>query len=190
TATNHLMGLLVGPAVLVYVLYTDPKVLMSPRFLLSAVVVAAVGVSVWYFLYIRAHFYPAINEGEPTNWDALMAVLNREQYGKPPVTERQATLVAQIGMWIQYFTWQWGRDFTPGIQRGLAIIFRGIGLLGAWRQWKADRRSAVAMTSLMVTITLVLIFYLNFKYGFSEYPDRPQLAREVRERDYFFIASF
>jgi hypothetical protein len=63
-------------------------------------------------------------------------------------------------------------------------------LLGAWRQWKADKRSGLAMGALMLTLTLVLIFYLNFKYGFSQYLDRPQLAREVRERDYFFIASY
>jgi hypothetical protein len=190
TATNHLMGLLVGPAVLVYVLYTDHKVLTSPRFLISAVLVGAVGVSVWYFLYVRAHFYPAINEGEPTTWKALKDVLNREQYGKPPVTERQADLVAQLGMWIQYFTWQWGHDWAEGPRRALGVIFGSLGLLGAYRHWKADRRSAVAMTSLMATLTVLLIFYLNFKYGFSEYPDRPQLPREVRERDYFFIASY
>ena len=190
TATNHLMGLLVGPAVLVYVLYTDPKVLVNPRFLVAALVVGLIGVSVWVFLPIRAHFYPAINEGEPTTWDALKAVLNRDQYGKPPVTERQATFVAQFGMWLQYFSWQWGRDWSAAAQRALAGVFGSLGLLGAWRHWKADRRSAAAMTALMVTLTFVLIFYLNFKYGFSQYPDRTQLAREVRERDYFFIASY
>ncbi|HXQ27836.1 MAG TPA: DUF2723 domain-containing protein [Gemmatimonadales bacterium] len=190
TATNHLMGLLVGPAVLVYVLYTDPKVLLNPRFLVAALVVGLVGVSVWVFLPIRSHFYPAINEGEPTTWDALKAVLNREQYGKPPVTERQATYVAQLGMWLQYFSWQWGRDWSAAAQRALAGVFGALGLLGAWRHWKADRRSAAAMTALMVTLTFILIFYLNFKYGFSQYPDRTQLAREVRERDYFFIASY
>jgi hypothetical protein len=31
---------------------------------------------------------------------------------------------------------------------------------------------------------------MNFKYGFSQYPDQPSLPREVRERDYFFIGSF
>src|SRR5207253_10873698 len=49
---------------------------------------------------------------------------------------------------------------------------------------------SVAMTTLMATFTLVLIFYLNFKYGYSWAPDNAQLQREVRERDYFFIASF
>jgi hypothetical protein len=190
TATNHLMGLLVGPTVLIYVLYTDPKALLNPRFLIAALVVGAVGVSVWAFLPIRAHFYPAINEGEPTTWAALKAVLNREQYGKPSVMERQATPIAQIGMWLQYFSWQWGHDWEPGVRRGLAVIFGAIGLLGAWRHWKADRRSAIGMTALVGTLTLLLIFYLNFKYGYSQYPDRQQLAREVRERDYFFIASF
>src|SRR5213076_1918092 len=38
--------------------------------------------------------------------------------------------------------------------------------------------------------TLLLIFYLNFKYGYSQRPDLAQALHEVRERDYFFIASF
>src|SRR2546425_4894646 len=202
-ATTPLMGLLVVPAVLVYVLYTDPKILVNPRFLVAAVVVAAVGISVWLFLPIRAGFFPPINEGEPTNWAALKAVLNREQYGKPsgfdnpthaPGAGNPGHTVslswAQIMMWWQYFTWQWGHDWNEGLRRGLAVVFGSLGLLGAWRHWKADKRSALAITSLMFTFTLLLIFYLNFKYGFSQYLDKPQLAREVRERDYFYIASF
>ena len=31
---------------------------------------------------------------------------------------------------------------------------------------------------------------MNFKYGFSQYPDEASLSREVRERDYFFMGSF
>src|SRR6185312_14661212 len=92
-------------------------------------------------------------------------------------------------MWFQYFSWQWGRDFPRNIQYGLAVLFGAVGLLGAVRHWLADRRRAIAMTVLMATFTLLLIFYLNFKYGYSWDGDK-QLAREVRERDYFFIASF
>src|SRR5436853_6968200 len=69
-------------------------------------------------------------------------------------------------------------------------MFAFVGSLGAYRHWKADRRTAVAMTTLMATLTLLLIFYLNFKYGYSQRPDLPQPLHEVRERDYFFIASF
>ena len=46
------------------------------------------------------------------------------------------------------------------------------------------------MTVLVFTFTFALIFYLNFKYGFSLRTDMPVNAHEVRERDYFFICSF
>src|SRR5213076_1202057 len=159
-------------------------------FALAVLLVAAVGVSVYLFLPIRAAHFPAINEGEPTTSEALWDVLTRQQYGKPPVWQRQATPQAQIGMWIQYFTWQWGRDWATGIRGALAVVFAFVGSLGAYRRWKADRRTAIPMTALMPTLTLLLIFYLNFKYGYSQRSDLPQGLHEVRERDYFFIASF
>ncbi len=159
-------------------------------FALVMLAVGVVGVSLYSYLPIRAAHFPAINEGEPVTREALLSVLTREQYGKPPVTTRQATFVAQIGMWWEYFSWQWGHDFGAGARRGLAVLFFFIGGLGAWRHWVADRRSALAMMSLVGTLTLLLIFYLNFKYGYSQYLDRPSLEREVRERDYFYLGSF
>src|SRR2546427_255832 len=252
TSTNHMMGVLVGPAVVVLLFLplksqrpTDeagrnaewsqwgvfcsvfalivasglenvaPLIIAGVLFLLAlgyavvyarngdfavaVLLVAIVGVSVYLFLPIRAAHYPPINEGEPTTWKTLWEVLTRQQYGKPPVWERQASLGAQIGMWFQYFSWQWGRDWYDSTsklfglvvhwQRTLAVVFFGVGVLGAVRHWVADRRRAIAMTLLMATFTLFLIFYLNFKYGYSWQPEK-QLAREVRERDYFFIASF
>ena len=159
-------------------------------FAVAVLVVAVVGVSVYLFLPIRAAHFPPINEGEPTNWTALWDVLTRQQYGKPPVWQRQATLTAQVGMWIQYFSWQWGHDLSTQIRAGLAVLFGFIGCIGAYRHFKADFRTAIAMTSLVATFTVILIFYLNFKYGYSWELDNAQLAREVRERDYFFIASF
>ena len=243
TATNHMMGVLVGPVVLillfpplktqrppdlasrrvewsqfcvfaaVYAMIaalglerTEPLVLAALLFAaslfyavvyarnwdfaLAVLAVALIGLSVYLFLPIRAVHFPPINEGEPTTRQALWEVLTRQQYGKPPVWQRQATLVAQIFMWVQYFTWQWGRDLSAGLQHALAVVFGALGVLGAWRHWKADFRTAFAMTALVGTFTLLLIFYLNFKYGYSQMLDHPQLAREVRERDYFFIASF
>ena len=44
--------------------------------------------------------------------------------------------------------------------------------------------------ALLGTLSVGLVYYMNFKYGFSQYPDQPDLPREVRERDYFFIGSF
>src|SRR5213079_2980362 len=35
-----------------------------------------------------------------------------------------------------------------------------------------------------------LVFYLNFKYGYSLHGEQPLAAHEVRQRDYFFMVSF
>ena len=203
TATNHLMGVLAAPAVLAYVLATDPRALTRPRFLVAAALVAAVGTSVDLFMPIRAHFDPYLNEGEPTSWAALHAVLTREQFGKPSIFDNPMypagpdnpghTLVLygqQLLNYVQYFTWQFGHDWLGGAQRALAVLFATLGLAGARRHWRADRRAALAMTTLVVTLTVALVFYLNFRWGYSQVFPSPRLEHEVRERDYFFIASF
>lgn len=201
TATNQLMGLLVAPAVLVYVLLTDSRVLLRPRFWAAAVVVGVIGLSVNLFIPIRAALDPYLNQGDATNWPALRAVLNREQFAKPSVFDnpmydqgrenpgRSIILIGQqmLNYW-QYFTWQFGRDWSPLAQRLLAGLFLLVGLGGARRHWLADRRSAMAMTALVLTLSVALVFYLNFKWGYSQ--PYSGLEHEVRERDYFFIASF
>jgi hypothetical protein len=138
---------------------------------------------------MRAAQFPPINEGEPTTWQALWAVLTRQQYQKPPVWVRMADFPSQVLNYLQYFSWQFGKDLLPNIRNALATGFGLLGLGGAVVQWRKDRRAAAAMTALMITLTLVLIFYLNFRYGYSIHPGK-NLDREVRERDYFFIVSF
>jgi len=53
------------------------------------------------------------------------------------------------------------------MQRALAVLFGALGLLGARRHWRAERRAALATTTLMLTLTVALVFYLNFKWGYS-----------------------
>ncbi|MGH7606869.1 MAG: glycosyltransferase family 117 protein, partial [Gemmatimonadales bacterium] len=256
TATNHMMGVLVGPVVMV-LLYPPLKRVRSPveaerrlewsqfliftsvwslvfalglespgpiyaaglffmaallyaalaagnwAFALAALGVAAVGLSVYTFLPIRAAFFPAINEGEPTTWNALWSVLTREQYGKPSIFDNPMyppgegnpghTLVLywqQLRNYWLYVTWQFGHDWPERVRAVLAVVFTGIGGLGAWRHWRSDRRTALAMTLLVFTFTFALVFYLNFKWGYSMPFNAPGLQHEVRERDYFFICSF
>ena len=194
-------GVLLGFGILLLAtMLRDPAEFRRP-WLYLAIASVAVGVSLNYlFLRIRAGQFPPINEGEPTTWAALQSVLNRDQYGKPPLSQRMADPVAQFANYWQYVTWQFGRDWgdwvfkisntlTLSVRQLLAVAFTALGLLGGWRQWRTDRRGAVAMTAMIGTVTVVLIYYLNFRYGFSIYPDR-ELDREVRERDYFFVASF
>src|SRR5207247_7780085 len=46
------------------------------------------------------------------------------------------------------------------------------------------------MTTLLLTLPLALVFYLNSLWAFSQPYQVAGLEHEVRERDYFFIASF
>jgi hypothetical protein len=192
SSTNHLMGVLAAPAVAIYVLWTDWRVLTRWRVLLGVALAVVVGLSVNYlFLPIRAGQFPAINEGEPTGFfsQALLDFLGRAQYQKPPVTERQAAFSSQLLNYLQYFGWQFARDWGR-LARAFAVIFGALGLWGLWTLFRRDRRAGAAALAMFGTLTLALVWYLNFKYGFSIHPEETGLPREVRERDYFFLGSF
>ncbi len=201
SATNHLMGILVAPAVLVYIVMTDRRALLRPKLLAGAALVTIVGLSVNLFIPIRAALDPYLNQGDAWTWENLRAVLMREQFAKPPIFDnpmypagadnpgRSIVLIGQQYLnYLQYFGWQFGRDWPNVVQRLLTALFVVIGGLGARRHWLADRRSALAMGALMLTLIVALVFYLNFKWGYSQ--PYTGLDHEVRERDYFFIASF
>jgi hypothetical protein len=206
---NHMAGLLAVPAVVIAVTIRRPQTLLRWKLILLTVVAVFVGGSSFATQPIRAAHNPAINEGDPTacrdgiavgctfskgTYDAFMYNFNRGQYGKPPVTERMAPFSAQIGMWWLYFKWQWLRDVhneQPGLQGALAAVFLVLGLLGGWVHYRRDPRSFAFFGPLMLTLTLVLIYYLNFKYGNSQAPELGgTVDREVRDRDYFYLWSF
>ncbi len=177
------------PVVIGYALWRAPADFRRPLLWvgLGAVIV---GVSLNYlYLPIRAGQYPPINEGEPTSWSSLLSLLNREQYAKPSVFLRQADFGAQLANYWQYFTWQFARDWGK-VARIAAVVFAALGVGGLLNLVRRDRRAGLAAAAMFGTLTLALIFYLNFKYGYSMYPERGELLREVRERDYFFVGSF
>ncbi len=206
---NHPAGMLPGPAVGLAILFRAPKTLLKWKLILACVAAVILGLSPFATQPIRAAHFPAINEGEPTactteigvactfsgvTWDRFKYNFDRGQYGKPKLTERQAPITAQAGMWWLYFKWQWLRDAhqeSPGKQSALAVVFLGLGLIGGFVHYKRDQRSFLFFGPLIGTLTIGLIIYLNFKYGYSQEPELgDSVAREVRDRDYFFLWSF
>ena len=204
---NHMAGMLPFPAVALVVLLTRPRLLARWRLVAAAALAVGAGLTPFATQPIRAAFSPPINEGEPTacreglqlsctfskgTYDAFTYNFNRGQYGKPTLSERQAPLTAQVGMWWLYFKWQWVRDVhqtRPGLQGALAAVFFVLGLLGGWTHYRRDRRGFWYFGPLMFSMTLALIYYLNFRYGASQDPAL-DVPREVRDRDYFFLWSF
>jgi hypothetical protein len=205
---NHMAGMLAAPAVGLAVLIVRPRTVLRWKLLLACIGALILGITPFAMQPIRAAHFPALNEGEPTacrteltlsctfskgTWNAFEYNFNRGQYGKPELTERQAPFTAQVGMWWLYFKWQWLRDAHydhPFAQSLLAAMFLVLGLLGGYVHWQRDRRSFWYFGSLMFTMSFVLIYYLNFKYGASQDPELVGVAREVRDRDYFYLWSF
>ena len=205
---NHPAGFLVAPAVAVAVLARRPRTLLRWRLIGAAALALVLGLTPFALEPIRAAHHPALNEGEPTGCtttigfsctfsrttaERLMANINRDQYGKPDLAVRQAPFSAQLGMWWLYFRWQWLRDVhgaQPGLQAALALLFLGLGVAGGVVHWRHDRASFWFFGPLVLTVTLVLVYYMNFKYGASQDPGLAGVEREVRDRDYFYLWSY
>jgi hypothetical protein len=212
-STNHLMSVLPLPALLVFVALVSPAALVDRRIWSRGILLVALGLSFNFFLPVRAAQDPVIAEGDPTcegfgealvavytnghrGCPALGEVLTRFQYRKPPLSDRQAPLGDQLLNYFQYFDWQWARGLEPdpvpgGSRLPVTLLFLLLGFWGLRMVWKGDRRAFYYLSTLAVTVTFGLVFYLNFKYGYSLAPHiEDATLHEVRERDYFFIASF
>jgi hypothetical protein len=217
-AANHTMSVLPLPALGVFVLWHSWRTLLRWKLVTVALVFLGLGYSVQIlFVPIRSAQNPIIDEADPqcesvieavtpgfytdargkrhlaVRCDALASSLVREQYGKPSaLTERQAPITAQYANFWQYFDWQWAYGLGRTARPLFTMLFLFFGMVGLWQHWRGDRDSFVYFSVLTFTVTLALVFYLNFRYGYSLYNDLiPNTdLHEVRERDYFYVIGF
>jgi hypothetical protein len=136
----------------------------------------------------------------------LVGTIQREQYGGNAVLERRAPFVAQVQMFWLYFKWQWLRDtegrfpFAQSLLAATMLMLGVIGLVtlrqdsrsdGASPQHRARAPVFWYFTVLTGTFTVALIYYLNFRYGWSQSPELGfSVPREPRDRDYFYMWTF
>ena len=208
---NHMAGMLAAPAVLVAVVARRPGILLRWRFVAMAFLALMLGLTPFLTQPIRAANHPAMNTGEPTGCVERLAIdctlsattlerfrsnANREQYPKVSILQRQAPIGAQAAMYWLYFRWQWlgGPRGSSTAQQAIALLFLALGLAGGYAHWRHHRRSFWYFGPLMFTLTLGLIYYLNFKLGYSQALLSGQefngATTEVRDRDYFYLWSF
>ncbi|MCK4817991.1 hypothetical protein KA005_19630, partial [bacterium] len=157
-------------------------------------VLAIVGYSTYFVIFLRAGLSPPINENDPSTAGAMMDYLARKQYGEHDQLltffHRQADFWHyQINkMYTRYFGWQFigkgtlmdSRDRIVDIinLRGLFGLPFLVGLWGAIHHFFRDRKRAIAVLVLFFLTGYAVILYLN-------QPD-PQ----PRERDYSYVGSF
>ena len=206
---NHPAGFLIVPAVVVAVVARRPRLLLRWRLIAACLAALLLGLTPFAFEPVRSAQFPPLNEGEPTGCathieasctfsaltlDRLRANVERSQYGKPALLDRQAPIPAQLGLFWTYFKWQWLRDAYgehAAAQSALALLFLLLGVAGAREHWRRDRDTFWYFGALMFTLTLALVYYLNFRYSWGQSPELGNsVAREPRERDYFFVWTF
>ena len=163
--------------------------------------IAAIGISIYAFLYIRAGQHPVLNEADPETWRNLLAVIRREQFGSrglldnpmvPGASRTLAVFGQQLLNYFQYCSWQWGRGLPVVPMVIVALGFFTLASLGFEFTRRRDVGLAYLLGGLWLVTGLGLVIYMNFKAGFSLFWDRYLTIdqHEVRERDYFFVVSF
>jgi hypothetical protein len=180
-------------------------------FSLLALLIAAIGVTPYLYIYLRSVQHPIINEAAPAiedakhRFDALLAVIRRAQY--PPRTPLDDPTVShgpdnpgrslgilgiQFADYIVYFTWQWAKSAATWIQLAVTLIYVALGIRGSLAQRRADRSGWWLLAGLFLVTGPGLVLYMNFKPGFGRWFQTyaSGAAHEVRERDYFFVVSF
>lgn len=168
-----------------------------PRVALPLLLVAGLAASALAFMYVRARFDPAINQGDPATWQGFVDMVARRQYDVSPIWPRKAPAWVQVGNLLQYADWQAALSFGPTVLPSVGrtvftIVFLALAVQGARVHWDRDRRSFVAIALLLLCGSAGVLVYLNLHAGPSiGYGILPaSTVREARERDYFYLFAF
>jgi len=158
---------------------------------------ALLGFSTVAVLPLMAAQGPALNSGNPITFDALLAVLRREQYEVPGLWPRNAPLWLQLGNVLQWADWQVAFGIEPRPvpswpRTALTLLFVWVGLLGLRALWKHEARVGRAMLLLVLSASFGVALWLNMRLGptFGGSLVPANALHEARERDYFFALGF
>jgi hypothetical protein len=164
---------------------------------LVALTLTLLGASFVVAMLFRARHDPAINEGNPIHWQAMLDVVARRQYDLPPLWPRRAPLWLQLGNVVQYADWQVAAGVSDNVgaspwRTPVTLAFAALAIVGSIWHRARDRRSWRVLGLLLLSATGGVVLVLNLRagpsYGWGILPDGAM--REARERDYFFALAF
>ncbi len=199
-ANHGSVPLVTGPPILlVYLIYAfkgKSDLWRKPWFLPVLLGLVFLAFSIHLYMPIRAIQKPEVNETDASHWENFEKAFTREQYGRTSILERKGPFPEQLKLYMKYLFWQsgrivdgWNRLFgrygsvAATVMRILLMFgaIYGLVILGMRRP-----RLLLYLGFLFLMSSVLFIFFiLNFKTG----PEGTSTG-EVRERDYFFGASF
>jgi len=166
---GHMSTLLAAGPILLFILLVDWKALIDWKFLGWSAALIFAGITINYYLLLRANLDPALNMCNPRNWDSLMYVLQRKQYEPFNFFTRREDFMYQFGrMFLRYFAWQFAPIIRPGVSSlhsypalMLSSLPLLLGAFGAvWHLLEGEeKRFGLTAAILLVLGVLVALFY-------------------------------
>jgi len=200
-ANHGSVPLVTGPPIfLIYFYFAIRKrtvVWRKSFFIMTMFGLIVLAFSIHLYMPIRASQNPEINETDASDWESFELAFTRNQYGQRSIWDRKGPFESQVGLYMKYLSWQpgrevdgWNRLIGESGGRAVSVILRILLLFGAVYGFvsmamKKPYLMVFLLMLLLMASVLFIFFILNFKVGLEG-----TAAGEVRERDYFFGASF
>ncbi len=204
------LGIVLG-MILMHIAVQWMELKYEKKMFLTSLILIIAGLSIYFYLLIRARHYPEINECEPTTLRALWDVFTRKQYGPEKALSlfKRKTCIKtgypfivglfwQIHFYLKYANWQWlpwpreavfGGYETSTIIQKLSVFGTTVmaltSIYGIYNTFKYNKKLFILIFGAYFMASFALIFYMNYKFAPSD-PNPMHQPREVRERQYFF----
>lgn len=198
------IGLFIILGIIIYLIYwTSKNGKPTLNLILKCVLFAALGVTTYSQILIRANQEPPINMNSPKTFTELESYLNREQYGDFPTWKRRYTSEPhQTKVFTDYtsdFDFFWSYQMNHMFNRYLFWNYIGresnyqdagvrfnhmwglpflLGLFGLYYHFRKDWK--------MSSVFIVMFIFLGYLTAFYQNQQEPQ----PRERDYFYVGAF
>ncbi len=161
-----------------------------------------IGFSVYPTVMVRAGKSPAINEGNPDNWNRYTLYIERDQYGQDNMYVAAFNRKSSFGyqfkyMYLRYLLQQfpkWGPTVEAVFENDrsadspgpvsivhyvpISLLLISVLIYGFYTHARLDFKTFFALMLFFIGSSIGLVIYLNM--------DNPQ----VRERAYFFLGSY
>lgn len=155
--SNHHTLALAALALILWVLFQEPGLLVRWKLVLKSLAAFAVGLLPYVYLPIRAAADPPMNWGNPSNRQRFVAHVTRESYGAlGPLAAAEPRSIARFGQQLAYLGNSVVDDMTPWLT--------GLAALGMVVMARRDRRALVLAALWLLTTGVLYALLANYDF--------------------------